>query len=90
MRKNKMNKTTRNIALGLAVVSTFALYTPHAWATVAPTDMPTGGKLTAGSASGMNTNVGTATNPVQNITQSSDRAIITWDTYNLGKNGTFL
>ena len=49
----------------------------------APTAIPQGAQVTAGSASIQQS--GTAANPVVSITQSSNRAIVNWQSFNLGR-----
>ena len=53
---------------------------------VAPTTLPTGGQVVAGNATISSTT--TANNAVMNINQTSQRAVVNWDSFNVGKNAT--
>ena len=54
--------------------------------TVAPTTLPTGGQVVAGNATIQSST--TANTAVMNINQTSQRAVVNWDSFNVGKNAT--
>jgi filamentous hemagglutinin family protein len=72
-------------ALSLSFFLSFSAGTLHA-ATTAPAQntLPTGGQVVAGSAT-INSST-TANNAVMNVNQTSQRAVINWDAFNVGKN----
>ena len=53
---------------------------------VAPTTLPTGGQVVAGNATISSSS--TANNAVMNVNQTSQRAVVNWDSFNVGKNAT--
>ena len=71
-----------------ALVCLFALSTQFAVAQnkIAVNALPTGGKVVAGAATISSTS--TATSATMNINQTSQRAVINWQTFNVGKNAT--
>lgn len=54
--------------------------------TAAPTTLPTGAQVVAGSATIQSSS--TANTAVMNINQTSQRAVVNWDSFNVGKNAT--
>ncbi|MEI6183067.1 MAG: filamentous hemagglutinin N-terminal domain-containing protein, partial [Polynucleobacter sp.] len=74
---------TSKMASILAIASTLALMTPPVFAAGPATNaLPTGGNVTAGAASI------SQTSNVMNINQSSQKAIINWSSFNVGKDAT--
>ncbi|MBT8542229.1 filamentous hemagglutinin N-terminal domain-containing protein [Polynucleobacter paneuropaeus] len=71
-----------------ALVCLLALSTQFAVAQnkIAVNALPTGGKVVAGAATISSTS--TATSATMNINQTSQRAVINWQTFNVGKNAT--
>ncbi|QWD21936.1 filamentous hemagglutinin N-terminal domain-containing protein [Polynucleobacter paneuropaeus] len=71
-----------------ALVCLFVLSTQFAVAQnkIAVNALPTGGKVVAGAATISSTS--TATSATMNINQTSQRAVINWQTFNVGKNAT--
>ncbi|RAZ47389.1 hypothetical protein DP175_03810 [Polynucleobacter paneuropaeus] len=71
-----------------ALVCLFALSTQFSVAQnkIAVNALPTGGKVVAGAATISSTS--TATSATMNINQTSQRAVINWQTFNVGKNAT--
>ncbi|MBT8541067.1 filamentous hemagglutinin N-terminal domain-containing protein [Polynucleobacter paneuropaeus] len=71
-----------------ALVCLFSLSTQFAVAQnkIAVNALPTGGKVVAGAATISSTS--TATSATMNINQTSQRAVINWQTFNVGKNAT--
>ena len=68
-------------ALALALVE--PLSSVRAQSVPASTAVPQGGQVSAGTATLQQT--GTPTNPLLLVTQSSDRAVINWQSFNLGR-----
>ncbi len=68
-------------ALALALVA--PLSSVRAQSAPASTAVPQGGQVSAGTATLQQT--GTPTNPLLLVTQSSDRAVINWQSFNLGR-----
>ncbi len=68
-----------SVALSLMAGMAFAQQAPPA-----PTQLPTGGNVVRGAAS--ISQVNTATQAILNINQSSAKAVINWNTFNLGQN----
>jgi filamentous hemagglutinin family protein len=74
---------TSKMASILAIASTLALMAPPVFAAgLATNALPTGGNVTAGAA-GIS-----QTSNVMNINQSSQKAIINWSSFNVGKDAT--
>lgn len=64
-----------------------ALFAHHSLAqSPAPLTLPTGGKVVAGNAA--ITQSQTATSATLNVNQTSQRAVVNWDSFNVGKNAT--
>ncbi len=76
--KNSYNKT--RFAVGFLILSQFNF----AISQTAPNALPTGGQVVAGSATISQTQ--TATSATMNINQTSQRAVVNWDSFNVGKN----
>ena len=72
-------KNSRGV-VGLLILSQFNF----AIAQTAPNALPTGGKIVAGNATISQTQ--TANSATMNINQTSQRAVVNWDTFNVGKN----
>jgi len=74
-----MKKNTRRIRLSMLLVTMLSSYVQFTWAApVASTTLPSNGVVTTGNAS-----VSTGGN-VMTITQSSQNAILNWDSFNIG------
>ncbi len=76
--KNSHNKTRYTV--GFLILSQFNF----AISQTAPNALPTGGQVVAGSATISQTQ--TATSATMNINQTSQRAVVNWDSFNVGKN----
>ncbi|BDT68711.1 hypothetical protein os1_28970 [Comamonadaceae bacterium OS-1] len=82
--------TIKNIAACAYAISTGALFfiNPQQVSaqTIAPTTLPQGGVVTQGAATLQG--AGSATAPVLNVNQTSQRAVINWNSFNLGAAST--
>ena len=76
--KKSHNKTRYTV--GFLILSQFNF----AISQTAPNALPTGGQVVAGSATISQTQ--TATSATMNINQTSQRAVVNWDSFNVGKN----
>ena len=78
------NLVTNFVALALCVA--IPAFEARAQSVPASTAMPQGGRVSAGSATILQG--GTVANPVLSITQSTDRAVINWQSFNLGRDAS--
>ena len=80
--KNSHNKTRYTV--GFLILSQFNF----AISQTAPNALPTGGQVVAGNATISQTQ--TANSATMNINQTSQRAVVNWDSFNVGKNATVI
>jgi large exoprotein involved in heme utilization and adhesion len=72
--------------VALVLLISFASGAGWAQGVPAPVTLPQGGQVSAGSATIQQG--GTAVNPQMTITQQSDRAVINWQSFNLGRDAS--
>ena len=77
---------SRASAFALAAVASLSLQTVQAQTAPDNTALPTGAELVSGSATVSQS--GTVTAPVMTVQQDTDRAIINWNTFNVGRDAS--
>src|ERR1035437_1272331 len=81
--KPTIKNSCRALCLTTALVTSMALLHPEASYAISPTQTPTGGTVVGGSATISSPSTGTL-----NINQTSNRAIINWNSFNIGSSAT--
>lgn len=92
MRQNAYKKRIkRQVLLGLfaGLTALSGVMTGYAASGVVPNnELPQGGKSLWENHTGLNQNVGSESKPVMNISQQGKNGVISWESFNIGANGT--